>query len=46
MHCTAMPVAGWTRAGTVTVRWSDDRALDEHVYLGPAGHHEPASSQG
>ncbi len=38
--------AGWTRAGTVAVRWSDDRALDEHVYLGPAGHHEPASSQG
>ncbi|HEY0935018.1 MAG TPA: GNAT family N-acetyltransferase [Trebonia sp.] len=26
---------GWTRAGTVTVRWSDARELTEHVYLGP-----------
>jgi GNAT superfamily N-acetyltransferase len=28
--------AGWTRAGTVTVRFGDgDRVLNEHVYLGP-----------
>jgi GNAT superfamily N-acetyltransferase len=28
--------AGWTRAGTVTVRFGDgDRILNEHVYLGP-----------
>jgi GNAT superfamily N-acetyltransferase len=29
--------AGWTRAGTVTVRFGEgDRVLNEHVYLGPA----------
>jgi GNAT superfamily N-acetyltransferase len=28
--------AGWTRAGTVEVRFSDGRGLTEHVYLGPA----------
>ncbi len=27
--------AGWTRAGTVPIRWSDGRELTEHVYLGP-----------
>ena len=27
--------AGWTRAGQITVRWSDARALTEYVYLGP-----------
>ena len=26
---------GWTRAGQVTVRWSDGRTLTEYVYLGP-----------
>jgi GNAT superfamily N-acetyltransferase len=26
---------GWTRAGTVTVRISEERFLDEYVYLGP-----------
>jgi GNAT superfamily N-acetyltransferase len=26
---------GWTRAGEITVRWSDDRTLTEYVYLGP-----------
>jgi GNAT superfamily N-acetyltransferase len=27
--------AGWTRAGEITVRWSDGRTLPEYVYLGP-----------
>jgi GNAT superfamily N-acetyltransferase len=27
--------AGWARAGTITVRWSDGRTLTEYVYLGP-----------
>jgi GNAT superfamily N-acetyltransferase len=26
---------GWTRAGQVTVRWSDGSTLTEYVYLGP-----------
>jgi ribosomal protein S18 acetylase RimI-like enzyme len=26
---------GWTRAGQVTVSWSDGRTLTEYVYLGP-----------
>jgi ribosomal protein S18 acetylase RimI-like enzyme len=26
---------GWTRAGEITVRWSDGRTLTEYVYLGP-----------
>jgi GNAT superfamily N-acetyltransferase len=26
---------GWTRAGQVTVHWSDGRTLTEYVYLGP-----------
>ena len=31
---------GWTRAGTITVRFKDGNILTEHVYLGP----EPRSS--
>ena len=31
---------GWTRAGTITVRFNDGNILTEHVYLGP----EPRSS--
>lgn len=27
--------AGWTRAGEITVRWSDGATLAEYVYLGP-----------
>jgi ribosomal protein S18 acetylase RimI-like enzyme len=30
--------AGWTRAGTVPVRFSDGREMTEHVYLAPAPH--------
>jgi len=26
---------GWTRAGEITVHWSDGRTLIEYVYLGP-----------
>jgi GNAT superfamily N-acetyltransferase len=26
---------GWTRAGTITVRFKDGNTLEEHVYLGP-----------
>jgi GNAT superfamily N-acetyltransferase len=26
---------GWTRAGTITVRFKDGNTLSEHVYLGP-----------
>ena len=26
---------GWTRAGTITVRFKDGNTLTEHVYLGP-----------
>jgi ribosomal protein S18 acetylase RimI-like enzyme len=33
---------GWTRAGEVTVRWSDGRMLAEYVYLGPG----PESADG
>jgi len=27
--------AGWTRAGEITVRWSDGHTMTEYVYLGP-----------
>jgi GNAT superfamily N-acetyltransferase len=33
---------GWTRAGQVTVSWSDGRTLTEYVYLGP----EPGRARG
>lgn len=35
--------SGWTRAGTVTVRFRDGNTLEEHVYLGPAATRADAS---
>jgi GNAT superfamily N-acetyltransferase len=30
--------SGWTRAGKVTIRFSDEHSIDEYVYLGPRPH--------